>query len=1000
MSSLPELSSGLIPEALDTVIQNYWENLLQDNSCSERLLQLFSQHPEFRDELTRVWVASDFVASMSSRKPALILDLYESGDLNRSYTGSDKSCYEDWSLRLENYSINLAEQKFSSYREVEKELKHLLRIFRQREIMRIIWRDITAKACLVEICADMSAMADVCLQFALKIIHLWCCKEMGQALGADGKPQFLLVIAMGKYGARELNVSSDIDLIFTFPEIGETVPIENTDLSQKKFQASSKRKFFIRQGQRLIDVLGSVTEDGFVFRVDMRLRPYGSAGALALSFDAMEEYYQSQGRDWERFAMIKARVVAGNMAAGKQLLETLRPFVYRRYLDFSAIDALREMKSLISRQVKRKGMKENIKLGDGGIREIEFVVQVIQLIHGGKNRKLQDPNLLKVLKVLVTDGYIEEKDGSELQGCYFFLRNLEHKLQALSDKQTHKLPADSISRLRVAKAMGYDNWEKLSGDLEKVREKVSGHFSALIAEPKVSLEQKKNDNKLLQTLWEQELDEEKSLQILRTKDFQYPEVVLDLITDYRNSRQFLAMEKTGRERLKLFMAVLLETVSTTESPNRGFERVFSFVQAITRRTAYLVLLLENPIALKQLIDLCSASPWVVEYLSKYPVLLDELLRPLFLPPEKEILEDELRQQLLAIPDNDFDQQMECLRYFKHVHVLKVAAAELAETMPLMKVSDYLSRIAEVVLQQTLLLGWEYLINCHGYPLNSREESGQLDFVIIAYGKMGGVELNYGSDLDLVFLHNGHQGLKSEAGAGQRALNSRSFYTKLGQRLIYMLNTITLSGRLYEVDMRLRPSGASGPLVSSIKAFDLYQHRDAWTWEHQALVRARPVAGSQELAQKFIEIRKSVLAKPRENNKLRTEITDMRQRMQKELGSAKKKSETGFHLKQDAGGIVDIEFMVQYLVLSWAAKYPKLLDFSDNMRLLETVKKFNLLENSQVKAMMEIYILYRSHHHRAALQNISNLLTENEYSEERKTITTIWNALFAGDEAEE
>ncbi|MEX2367631.1 MAG: bifunctional [glutamate--ammonia ligase]-adenylyl-L-tyrosine phosphorylase/[glutamate--ammonia-ligase] adenylyltransferase, partial [Pseudohongiellaceae bacterium] len=490
-------------------------------------------------------------------------------------------------------------------------------------------------------------------------------------------------------------------------------------------------------------------------------------------------------------------------------------------------------------------------------------------------------------------------------------------------------------------------------------------------------------------------EKEAASRLLLEYGFSEPDKILEEISAYRDSRQFLALEKIGRERLNRFMAVLLEAVSRSATPDLAFTRVFSFVQHVTRRTSYLILLLENRVALTQLIELCEASPWVVDHLSKYPVLLDELLKPITVPPERDELADDLRQNMIRLAGDDLDQQMETLRYFKLVHVLKVAAAELAETLPLMKVSDYLTYIAEVLLQQVLELAWDELVSRFGYPVDSKGEAGNLDFTVIAYGKLGGIELNYGSDLDLVFLHDGDADCDTEAGEQQRAINSRAFYARLGQRIINILNTWTMSGRLYEVDMRLRPSGASGLLVTSLAAFRRYQEQDAWTWEHQALIRSRAVGGSPHLAEEFSRIRKEVLKRRRDDSELKKEICAMRRRMRKELGSGKRQR---FNIKQDAGGLVDIEFMVQYIVLARAWQCEGLLAWSDNMRLLEVMKDQALLPVDQVQSLMDIYIRYRIRLHRLALQNIDDDLPEDEYQEERACIIAIWQSLFPEDES--
>ena len=983
MKPLPPAALEAVPARFHDLLATYWQHLSDHPEAQAALCAMFEHREGLAGELLKLWAGSDYAATLCGQRPQLLLELLESGDLERS-------C-DDWLGRLEARAAQELQDDQASLKEFETALKRFLRRFRQREMLRVIWRDQSGRAGLEETCADMSAMADAVLQFALDRLHPWCCREMGEPRAGDGSLQQLVVIAMGKHGGRELNLSSDIDLMFAFPEGGETTVPEGLSPAPRPCAIQA---FFLRLGQRLIDAIDSPTEDGFVFRVDMRLRPYGASGALALSFDAMEEYYQSQGRDWERFAMLKARVAAGDLEAGARLMTSLRPFVYRRYLDFAAIDALRDMKKLVRQQVRRKGMENNIKLGDGGIREIEFIVQVFQLIYGGRDRRLQRPGLLGALEVLAGEKYLGAGDAAELRESYVFLRDLEHCLQALRDRQTQKLPRAEEDRARVAFAMGFDDWDGLAARLAEVREVVARHFAGVIADPEEEEDVAEESEQML-ALWRQELDVSRAVQLLKEMGYREPDKLLESIEAYRSSRQFLALEKIALQRLDSFMAVLLDAAAAAEDPDLAFQRVFSFMEHVTRRTAYLVLLLENRTALRQLVDLCESSPWVVECLSQYPVLLDELLKPLSAPPGREELADELRRQLLRIPEEDLDHQLDALRYFKQVHVLKVAAADLAETMPLMKVSDYLSYIAEVLLEQVLSMAWHILVKRFGPPCNSAGEAGELDFVVIAYGKLGGIELNYGSDLDLVFLHDGHPELETRAGDDQRAINSRGFYGKLGQRIINILTTTTVTGKLYEVDLRLRPSGASGLLVSSLEAYERYQHNDAWTWEHQALVRARPVAGSAALAEKFQTVRREVLSRPPDRKALRADILKMRKRMRNELGTPQ--GSDLFDLKQDTGGLVDIEFIVQYLVLGWACEHQDLVEFSDNMRLLEAIERNALLDSASVRALMDTYILYRSRLHRLALQNADHILPRREYAKEREIIGEIWNGVFGEDE---
>ncbi|MEH6563264.1 MAG: bifunctional [glutamate--ammonia ligase]-adenylyl-L-tyrosine phosphorylase/[glutamate--ammonia-ligase] adenylyltransferase, partial [Marinobacter sp.] len=552
--------------------------------------------------------------------------------------------------------------------------------------------------------------------------------------GAD-TPQSLIVIGMGKLGGCELNVSSDIDLIFAFPGKGET---------RGGRRSLDNQQFFIRLGQRLIQALDQITADGFVFRVDMRLRPYGQSGALALSFAALEAYYQDQGRDWERYAMVKSRVVAGDVKAGQVLMESLRPFVYRRYIDFSAFESLRSMKAMISREVRRQGLENNIKLGSGGIREIEFVVQAFQLIRGGRDRELQQRELLVILKEFEALELLPSQVVSELREAYIFLRNLEHALQGMEDKQTQLLPEDELSRARVALIMGFDGWPGCQEMLAQHRENVATHFANIIAtEESEESAQPALDEGWFE-LWLAEVDEVSDAEWLEKHGYEDPGGSLAMLSSLRNSRTVQTMQTQGRKRLNQFMPVLLEALTEVKNPSETLSRVLMLVEAILRRTAYMMLLLENPGARTQLVNLCSESPWIARQLAETPLLLDELLNAesLYHPPARDELQDDLRQQMLRISYDDLENQMESLRHFKKAHTLRVAASELKGTLSLMKVSDYLTWIAEVVLDHVVDVAFSNLVARHGYPGRAGGATRETEFAVVGYGKLGGIELGY------------------------------------------------------------------------------------------------------------------------------------------------------------------------------------------------------------------------------------------------------------------
>ncbi len=969
---IPHLLDPL-PEALAPLQQQAeqrWQSALQEAGLDESGLDAQSLQ-----QIRHVFTLSEFALTQACRDPQDFLQLLTGGSLAHSQNTA--------SMRGElQHQVKACT--------TEDELQTVLRRFRNRQQLRIIWRDLTRQTELDETTHELSALADACISLSYHWLYEQQCRQSGIPTGrTSGQPQQLVVLAMGKLGAGELNLSSDVDLIFTYPEAGETSGTK---------RSLDNQEFFTRLGQKLIKVLDSQTVDGFVFRVDMRLRPYGAGGPLVHSFSAIEQYYQNQGRDWERYAMIKARVVAGDQQAGSRLLRILRPFVYRRYLDFSAIEALRSMKQLIQQEVMRKDMDDNIKLGTGGIREVEFIAQAYQLIHGGRDLSLQQRPLLDVLDTLARQGYKDADKVAELKQAYRFLRYTEHALQAVADRQTQRLPALPLERARLAAIMGFADWSTFAGQLGTYRLHVEQQFRAVIADPDHDDEEYIGGEWL--PVWEASISESSILQQLEEAGFADAATAWQRLCQLRNGSQVRAMQRLGRERLDAFMPRFLSHVVEQEQPDLVLERVLPLIEAVARRSAYLVLLTENPGALSRLLELCAASPWIATELTRFPALLDELLNAgrLYRPPQAPELAAELRERLLRIPEDDLEQQMDVLRHFKLAHRLRVAASEIAGTLPLMKVSDYLTWLAEAVLEQVLRLVWHEMTHKHGTPRRLDGSTGELDFVIVGYGKLGGIELGHGSDLDLVFLYDCDPLADTD---GPRPIDGAQFYTRLGQRLISMLTTRTTSGGLYDVDMRLRPGGDSGLLVSSLSAFARYQEQEAWTWEHQALIRARVLTGSKRLTAEFDRVRLDILGRQREQEHLRQEVSQMRAKMRHNHGTRNTAgglideaftAACQFDLKQDAGGIVDIEFMVQYAALAWSWRYPQLVTYTDNIRILDALGEASLISMNDMHLLQEAYKAYRAAAHRFALQKQHAVVSGEHFHSERQHVMRMWRAL--------
>ncbi|NNH00131.1 bifunctional [glutamate--ammonia ligase]-adenylyl-L-tyrosine phosphorylase/[glutamate--ammonia-ligase] adenylyltransferase [Acinetobacter sp. ANC 5414] len=840
-----------------------------------------------------------------------------------------------------------------------------IRVLRARLMFRWIWQDANQLTDVVTLTRELSDFADASICAAKKFARVPLVAKHGEPMGYNGTVQDLIVVAMGKLGAQELNLSSDIDLIFAFDEQGETNGRKCIDVQQ----------FCILWGQKLIYLLDHMTADGFVFRVDMRLRPWGDGSALAISHVALEKYLSQHGREWERYAWIKARIVTGGKE-GDELLEMTRPFVFRKYVDYTAFEAMREMKAMIEREVLRRNIEDDIKLGAGGIREVEFIVQVFQLIYGGSKLELQDRQCLVSLHHLGEVGLLDMQAVAELEDAYLFLRRVEHAIQALHDQQTQSLPSEPDLHQRMIETLGFADWDTFIAFLNQKRAKVIFQFEHLIKE--------KEPDPLIESF----------SQLEKQLDAVLDDNAKNLIHEFWYGHALKKLPAKAVQRLKTFWPHLIEAILQSDKPQVALLRLMPLVESVMRRTVYLVMLIESKGALQRLVKMSTVSPWICEELTHYPVLLDEFLSMDFELPKRQDLEDSLRQQLLRIEIDQVEDQMRVLRLFKKSNVLAVAASDVLAESPLMKVSDALTDIAEVSVNATLQLAYQITAKKHGYPLDAEGQRCSLDhmaFVVAGYGKLGGIEMGYGSDLDLVFIH-----YMSEQGDtdGQKPISGFEFAMRVAQKLMSLMTTQTLDGRVYEIDTRLRPSGEAGLLVTSLKAFEQYQLKSAWVWEHQALVRARSIAGEKSLREKFEALRCLILTQPRDEARVREEVLKMRQKMKDHLGSSKEQQKDGiFHLKQDAGGIVDIEFMAQYAVLAWSGSNPDLAHYSDNVRILEDAAKAGCLSSDDATALIQAYLSERAESHRLALANQSMQVNAADWHDTRVIVCKLWQRLI-------
>ena len=857
----------------------------------------------------------------------------------------------------------------------EAALMHELRLFRRRVMVRIAWAQALSLVDDTDILQQLSHLAETLIVSARDWLYDACCREWGTPCSQEGIPQPLLILGMGKLGGGELNFSSDIDLIFAWPEHGST---------QGGRRELDNAQFFTRMGQRLIKVLDQPTQDGFVYRVDMRLRPFGDSGPLVLSFAALEDYYQEQGRDWERYAMVKARIMGDTDGRYvDELRAMLRPFGFRRYIVCSVIQSLRTMKGMIAREVRRRGLKDNIKLGAGGIREIEFIVQVFQLIRGGREPSLQSRSLLPTLSAIAALHLLPENDAEQLRQAYLFQRRLENLLQSINDEQTQTLPGDELNRARLAWGMNADNWSQLTETLEGHMANVRRVFNELIGDDETDTQEDALSEQWRE-LWQDALQEDDTPPVLSHLADDDRLRVLALIADFRKELDKRTIGPRGRQVLDHLMPHLLSDVCTRQDASLPLSRITPLLVGIVTRTTYLELLSEFPGALKHLISLCAASPMVASQLARYPLLLDELLDPntLYQPTATDAYRDELRQYLLRVPEDDEEQQLEALRQFKQTQLLRIAAADIAGTLPVMKVSDHLTWLAEAMIDAVVQQAWLQMVARYGQPTHLAEREGR-GFAVVGYGKLGGWELGYSSDLDLIFLHDCPVDVMTD---GEREIDGRQFYLRLAQRIMHLFSTRTSSGILYEVDARLRPSGAAGMLVTSTESFADYQKNEAWTWEHQALVRARVVYGDPQLTSQFDTVRRDIMTLPRDGKTLQNEVREMREKMRAHLGN---KHRDRFDIKADEGGITDIEFITQYLVLRYAHDKPKLTRWSDNVRILELLAQNDIMDEQEAMALTHAYTTLRDELHHLALQEQPGHVAQTCFEAERTLVRASW-----------
>ncbi|HEY5850917.1 MAG TPA: bifunctional [glutamate--ammonia ligase]-adenylyl-L-tyrosine phosphorylase/[glutamate--ammonia-ligase] adenylyltransferase [Lysobacter sp.] len=804
----------------------------------------------------------------------------------------------------------------------------LLRRHRTAESTRLIWRDELGLDDVDETLAGSTRLAEQCLQAGLSALEHEFAQRHGVIRDSDGRVQRLVVFGLGKLGGEELNFSSDVDLVYAYEHDGTSDGPRPLDAEH----------YFARLGQQLAKLLDEPTVDGFCHRVDLRLRPYGNAGRVAWSFTAMEQYFQREGRDWERYAWQKARPVAGDIEAGERFLESLRPFIYRRYLDFGALDGLRAMKAAISAEVARKELADDIKRGPGGIREIEFLVQALQLIYGGRERDLRGRRLLPALEALVEARQVSEEAAALLAQAYRYLRQLENRLQMLRDAQTHALPESADDRARIATSLAYSDWATLRDSLDVQRGRVTVEFEALLAPRR-----RRSAPDALTAYWHA-LPDGGDSDVLGDAGFIEAGNADAVLRDFARSPGVRGLSDSARARLDRVLPALLQAAVASSEPMLALRRLLSLLHNVLRRSAYLALLDEQPAALARLVEVVSRSALLAERLAAYPLLLDELLDARVAGPLPG--RDALLAACFAVAqdeDGDAEAVLQSLNEVRQALSFRIAMALRDGRQSAAESARQLAWLADGVVMRVLRLAEHEVASAHGRVAGAR-------FAVLGYGSLGGEELGFGSDLDLVFLYDAPAGEGSHSD-GARPLEASRWFARLAQKVVALLGAVTGAGRLFDVDVRLRPDGAKGLLVSSLASYRDYQRERAWTWEHQALVRARFVAGDEALGADFEDVRAQTLARPRDAAALRDDVVAMRRRMRAELDRS---DAAAFDLKQGEGGLVDLEFLLQYAVLAQSAEHSEWLAPRSTPELIKAMAADAWFADDETDALLQAH----------------------------------------------
>ena len=912
----------------------------------------------------KLFGSSEFLSSILIRKPERGLELLRSPYLQKEKPLSVmKSELEGRMAAASDYNSLLS----------------ALRLYKQEEVLRIGARDLLGYAPLEEVTAELSSLASAALDTAYNFCLTLLKKEYGIPYcgDVDGNPREcgFVVLGMGKLGGNELNFSSDIDLIYLYTSD------EGKTLGGAK--SHTLYEFYCKLAELLTKAISSNTDEGFVFRVDLRLRPDGQNGPIVNSLNSAETYYESWGETWERSAMIKARPVAGDISLGESFLKEIEPFIYRKYLDFSTVEDIKEMKLKIDRELALKPGMWDVKLGSGGIREIEFLVQATQLIHAGKERDIRERNTLKSLQRLNEKGLLSNDDHEVLAAAYRLLRTVEHRIQIENERQTHRLPSKEEDLKKLARRCGFEGIEGFKKALELHSKDVERLYDGIFHEPSKRLEEIPAE---VSYLFAGEIDREEAVKKLKSMGFEETGTASLILQALKESLPSSRLSQRSRIALRRLAPHLFLEASKSPDPDMSLANLDRFLNAVGAKGSFYSLLIENPKMVRFLATLFGTSDFLSQFLIGHPELLDTLLRSDTMTPVKS--KEELRVELMPVLDaaDGYEDVLDAVRRFRNIELIRIGINDIAEEAGLLEVCGQMTSLAELSIDVALRMSEKEVMARYGVPFLS--DGSEATISVIGMGKLGGGEMNYSSDLDLIFIYSGAGETK-----GPKVISNQEYFAKVAQRVISFLTLQTREGYLYKVDTRLRPSGSAGALVSSLDAFRRYHEESAMLWERQALIKARAISGSEELGRRVMNDVASIVYDRGVDEEGRKEMMRLRERMEKEL--AKERPEI-YNVKTGRGGIVDIEFTVQFLQLKYGKGLAGLRK-ANTLDALQSLQEAGLIPSEDGFALKGAYIFLMKAENR--LRVLHNISTDQMELEAAKLAKLAKRLGYHGDEPE-